>query len=178
MPWYAVGELGLGRSLQAAVDTLRLTYGQRPRQLALAMSLLAYGEPAESSETDSPAAEAEPDVLVDFTAMLQRQRQNGDYGGWFGCDSKMQTTQSDQGYYLEQYVLGVLDFSSQYGIDYSISYTAANVIGRPTKFPAYGDYPETFPMVSPCRSIRTRYPFNSPAAHLRRLVATGTVRHA
>lgn len=146
MPWYAVGELGLGRSLQAAVDTLRLTYGQRPRQLALAMSLLAYGEPAESSETDSPAAEAEPDVLVDFTAMLQRQRQNGDYGGWFGCDSKMQTTQSDQGYYLEQYVLGVLDFSSQYGIDYSISYTAANVIGRPTKFPAYGDYPETFPM--------------------------------
>ncbi|EDX17888.1 GD15856 [Drosophila simulans] len=110
------------------------------------MSLLAHGEPAESSETDSPAVEAEPDVLVDFTAMLQRQRQGGEYGGWFGCDSKMQTTQSDQGYYLEQYVLGVLDFSSQYGIDYSISYTAANVIGRPTKFPAYGDYPETFPM--------------------------------
>ncbi|XP_016970135.1 F-box/LRR-repeat protein 4 isoform X2 [Drosophila rhopaloa] len=107
------------------------------------MSLLAYVEPGESSDTE-PEAEAEPDALVDFTAML-RQRQR-EYGGWFGCGSKMQAEQSDQGYYLEQYVLGVLDFSSQYGIDYSISYTAANVIGRPTKFPAYGDYPETFPM--------------------------------
>ncbi|XP_017055759.1 F-box/LRR-repeat protein 4 isoform X2 [Drosophila ficusphila] len=105
------------------------------------MSLLAYaGEPGDSSDT-----EAEADALVDFTAML-RQRQR-EYGGWFGSGSKMQAEeQSDQGYYLEQYVLGVLDFSSQYGIDYSISYTAANVIGRPTKYPAYGDYPETFPM--------------------------------
>ncbi|KAH8375782.1 hypothetical protein KR200_006425 [Drosophila serrata] len=95
------------------------------------MSLLAYGE---SSDT-------EPDALVDFTALLrQRQRQ-------FGCGNKAETEQTDdQGYYLEQYVLGVLDFSSQYGIDYSISYTAANVIGRPTKYPAYGDYPETFTM--------------------------------
>ncbi|KAH8241684.1 hypothetical protein KR038_003563 [Drosophila bunnanda] len=95
------------------------------------MSLLAYGE---SSDT-------EPDALVDFTALLrQRQRQ-------FSCGNKAQTEQTDdQGYYLEQYVLGVLDFSSQYGIDYSISYTAANVIGRPTKYPAYGDYPETFTM--------------------------------
>ncbi|XP_017063674.1 F-box/LRR-repeat protein 4 isoform X2 [Drosophila eugracilis] len=104
------------------------------------MSLLAYGEHGESSDTDSPA---EADAFVDFTAMLrQRQREYG----WFGCGSKMQSEQSDEGYYLEQYVLGVLDFSSQYGIDYSISYTAANVIGRPTKFPAYGDFPETFPM--------------------------------
>ncbi|KAH8280788.1 hypothetical protein KR054_012385 [Drosophila jambulina] len=98
------------------------------------MSLLAYGE---SSDT-------EPDALVDFTAMLrQRQRQ------FAGCGNKTQAEQADdddQGYYLEQYVLGVLDFSSQYGIDYSISYTAANVIGRPTKYPAYGDYPETFTM--------------------------------
>ncbi|XP_017012184.2 F-box/LRR-repeat protein 4 [Drosophila takahashii] len=105
----------------------------------------------ESSDTDSPA-EAEADALVDFTAMLQRQQSHQQQrayggGGWFGCGNKMQSEQSeDQGYYLEQYVLGVLDFSSQYGIDYSISYTAANVIGRPTKFPAYGDYPETFPM--------------------------------
>ncbi|KAI8034190.1 hypothetical protein M5D96_013041 [Drosophila gunungcola] len=121
------------------------------------MSLLAYAEdrdPGESSDT-----EAEPDALVDFTAML-RQRQR-EYGGWFGCGSKMQAEQSDQGYYLEQYVLGVLDFSSQYGIDYSISYTAANVIGRPTKFPAYGDYPETFPMVSRSGPCPTPFPFNS-----------------
>ncbi|EDW82748.2 uncharacterized protein Dwil_GK24976 [Drosophila willistoni] len=106
------------------------------------MSMLAYAESATSSSSDT-----EPDAQVDFTTMLvQRQR---------GCESgsKLHTTdadqeqqEQDQGYYLEQYVLGVLDFSSQYGIDYSISYTASNVIGRPTKFPAYGDYPETFTM--------------------------------
>ncbi|XP_030382212.1 F-box/LRR-repeat protein 4 [Scaptodrosophila lebanonensis] len=102
------------------------------------MSLLAYnGDDVSSSDT-------EPDALIDFTAMLM-QRQN-EYGNWLGCGGKMQNDHNEQGYHLEQYVLGVLDFSSQYGIDYSISYTAANIIGRPTKFPAYGDYPETFTM--------------------------------
>ncbi|XP_017109275.2 F-box/LRR-repeat protein 4 [Drosophila bipectinata] len=107
------------------------------------MSLRAYN-------IEDPSNDAEqPDALVDFTAMLRQQRNGGrqrEYGGWFGCGSKMQPEPPDQGYYLEQYVLGVLDFSSQYGIDYSISYTAANIIGRPTKYPAYGDYPETYTM--------------------------------
>lgn len=49
---------------------------------------------------------------------------------------------------IEQFVRRVVDFSSQYGSDASISFTAQNITGRPTKFPSYGDFPETFAMVS------------------------------
>lgn len=49
---------------------------------------------------------------------------------------------------LEQYVQSVDDFSSQYGSEISISYTALNLRGGPANFPAYGDYPQTFVMVS------------------------------
>lgn len=45
---------------------------------------------------------------------------------------------------VNQYASEVLDFSSQYGSDYSISYTALNITGRPSKYPDYGDFPETF----------------------------------
>lgn len=47
---------------------------------------------------------------------------------------------------VEQYANQVLDFSSQYGSDTTFSYTAANCLGRPVKFPAYGDFPPTFVM--------------------------------
>lgn len=50
-------------------------------------------------------------------------------------------------YRIEQYAHSVLDFSSQYGIDLSISYTAPNITGRPSKYPEYGDFPQTFAMV-------------------------------
>lgn len=49
--------------------------------------------------------------------------------------------------FFAQYVKQVVGFSSQYGSDYSISYTAANIIGPPNKFPKYGDFPETFTTV-------------------------------
>ncbi|TMW49956.1 hypothetical protein DOY81_004947 [Sarcophaga bullata] len=49
-------------------------------------------------------------------------------------------------YRVEQYAHSVLDFSSQYGIDLSISYTAPNITGRPSKYPEYGDSPQTFAM--------------------------------
>ena len=45
---------------------------------------------------------------------------------------------------LEQYASQVLDFSNQYGSDRSFSYTAANCLGVPSKFPNYGDFPQTF----------------------------------
>ena len=47
---------------------------------------------------------------------------------------------------VEQYANQVLDFSSQYGSDTTFSYTAANCLGKPAKFPAYGDFPPTFVM--------------------------------
>ena len=46
-----------------------------------------------------------------------------------------------------QYAHRVLDYSSQYGSDTSISYTAFNIIGRQSKYPDNGDFPETFAMV-------------------------------
>lgn len=50
----------------------------------------------------------------------------------------------ENGLLLEQYASQVLDFSTQYGSDRSFSYTAANCLGVPSKFPNYGDFPQTF----------------------------------
>ncbi|XP_077274473.1 F box and leucine-rich-repeat gene 4 isoform X2 [Temnothorax americanus] len=47
---------------------------------------------------------------------------------------------------VQQFVKNVLSFSSQYGGSNSISYAAANIIGSYSKFPEYGDFPQTFAM--------------------------------
>ena len=59
-----------------------------------------------------------------------------------GSDSSMDYTY----FVVEQFVSEVMDFSSQYGSDASISYTAHNIVGKPTKFPSYGDFSQTFVM--------------------------------
>lgn len=46
----------------------------------------------------------------------------------------------------EQFVDNVYSFSSQYGNNISISYTANNIIGPPSTFPEYGDFPQAFAM--------------------------------
>lgn len=56
---------------------------------------------------------------------------------------------------ISQFASRVLEFSTQYGSDNSISYTACNITGRPSKYPNYGDFPETFAMVS-SNSITTK----------------------
>ncbi|KAK0175441.1 hypothetical protein PV327_009192 [Microctonus hyperodae] len=48
--------------------------------------------------------------------------------------------------FIEQFVKEVTDFSSQYGSNNSISYTAYNIVGNPSKFPDYGDFPQAFVM--------------------------------
>jgi hypothetical protein len=70
---------------------------------------------------------------------------------------------------IEQYVNDVNMFSSQYGSDFTISYTAVNITGKPTKYPDYGDFPEAFAMrtyanwwqISPSRTIEFA-PQNTP----------------
>ncbi|XP_063536179.1 F-box/LRR-repeat protein 4 [Cydia strobilella] len=47
---------------------------------------------------------------------------------------------------IEQFVQYVEDFSSQYGSEISVSYTAFNLRGPPSNFPDYGDYPQAFVM--------------------------------
>jgi len=49
--------------------------------------------------------------------------------------------------FIEQFVHDVHGFSSQYGSSISISYTALNIVGPPSKFPDYGDFPQAFVMV-------------------------------
>ena len=51
-------------------------------------------------------------------------------------------------YTINQFVSEVLEFSSQYGNDESISYTAINLSGKPSKYPEYGDFPESFMQVT------------------------------
>ena len=48
---------------------------------------------------------------------------------------------------IQQFVSDVIDFSSQYGNDSSISYSAINITKKPSKFPCYGDFAETYQMV-------------------------------
>ncbi|XP_063706732.1 F-box/LRR-repeat protein 4 [Culicoides brevitarsis] len=45
---------------------------------------------------------------------------------------------------ISQYAAEVLDCSSQFGLDTSISYTSQNILGRPSQYPSHGDFPETF----------------------------------
>lgn len=45
---------------------------------------------------------------------------------------------------IEQYAKEVKDFSSQYGSEGSISYTALNVVGEPTIYPKFGDYTQAY----------------------------------
>lgn len=49
---------------------------------------------------------------------------------------------------IAQFAQRATEYSSQYGSDCSISYTGCNITGRPSKYPNYGDFPETFAMVS------------------------------
>ncbi|XP_037030837.1 F-box/LRR-repeat protein 4 [Bradysia coprophila] len=64
----------------------------------------------------------------------------------FTSDLDQNESDNNQNIILNQYVQEVIDFTSQYGSNFSISYTAFNIIGRPSKYPDYGDYPETFAM--------------------------------
>lgn len=60
-------------------------------------------------------------------------------------NSKQQVTMEN---FVFQFSTEVVDFTSQYGSDISISYTASNLTGRPSKFPNYGDFPQSYVMVS------------------------------
>lgn len=88
-----------------------------------------------TSDEDSPSS-----LVNDFTAgnassIYDEIYDSTDYKTSYYSDVK-----------VNQYAQAVIDFSSQYGSDYSISYTALNITGRPSKFPDYGDFPETFAM--------------------------------
>lgn len=49
---------------------------------------------------------------------------------------------------LRQYGSKVRDFSSQYGSNSSVSYSANNIAGPPSSYPNYGDFSMSFVLVS------------------------------
>lgn len=65
---------------------------------------------------------------------------------WFKDDDCKD--EENNGQIIEQFVQNVEDFSSQYGSEISVSYTAFNLRGPPSNFPDYGDYPQAFVMVN------------------------------
>lgn len=46
--------------------------------------------------------------------------------------------------FIEQFASKITYYSSQYGHVNGVSYTANNLVGPPSRFPAYGDYSETY----------------------------------
>ncbi|XP_014597825.1 PREDICTED: F-box/LRR-repeat protein 4 [Polistes canadensis] len=61
-------------------------------------------------------------------------------------NNKKSSEKKESVIFVEQFVKNVCDFSSQYGSNISISYTAYNLAGSPSKFPDYGDFPQAFVM--------------------------------
>lgn len=53
-----------------------------------------------------------------------------------------------QMYFIEQFAESVIDYTSRYNNTVSVSYAPENIIGKPTKYPCYGDFPETYMLVS------------------------------
>lgn len=50
--------------------------------------------------------------------------------------------------FIEQFVEAVVSYSSRYNNSMSVSYAPDNVIGKTVKYPNYGDYPDTYMLVS------------------------------
>lgn len=50
--------------------------------------------------------------------------------------------------FVEQYAESVVSCSSRYNNKESISYGPNNIIGKPIYYPNYGDFPETYTLVS------------------------------
>lgn len=79
----------------------------------------------------------------------------------------------------KQYASDVRSFSSQYGSEISISYTAYNICGKPSKYPAYGDFPQTFVMVSinDTGAIGFEFYFHRTNSLFRERMGNGGMKH-
>lgn len=47
----------------------------------------------------------------------------------------------------EFYVENVLDYTSKYNNLRSIGYAPENLVGKPMRYPSYGDFPDTYMLV-------------------------------
>ncbi|XP_054727426.1 F-box/LRR-repeat protein 4 isoform X2 [Anastrepha obliqua] len=99
-----------------------------------------------SSASDEDVGKTEAGAIVDF--FKSSSEADNELCNTFKDSELMNISEGFcyAGYRLDQYAQDVADFSSQYGSDYSISYTAPNITGKPRKYPEYGDFPETYAM--------------------------------
>lgn len=49
---------------------------------------------------------------------------------------------------LDQWAERVVNYTSKYNTELSVSYSPENVVGKYEKYPSYGDFPETYFLVS------------------------------
>lgn len=57
----------------------------------------------------------------------------------------------EQMQFIEQFAETVVDVTSKFNNAFSVSYAPENITGKPAIYPCYGDYPETYMLVSiPC----------------------------
>jgi hypothetical protein len=82
------------------------------------------------------------DYTSEFTSSEQEETDDADDLDFFKC-SKIKKDVS-----IGQFAAEIVQFSSQYGSDNSISYVADNMTGKPCKYPDFGDFPEVYAMVS------------------------------
>lgn len=100
-----------------------------------------------STPTATSSSSSSFDELISSSATTIKSTTNSDITTddiYELCNGMAQRNETQ----ISQFASRVLEFSSQYGSDNSISYTACNITGRPSKYPNYGDFPETFAMVS------------------------------
>ena len=74
---------------------------------------------------------------------------SGNGSGWLPVNNMAANSQEENEHRVfEQFSDEVIDFSSQYGSETSISYTVSNFAGKPSVFPNYGDYTQAAVFVS------------------------------
>lgn len=73
---------------------------------------------------------------------------------------------------FSQYAADVSDFSSQYGSETSISYTASNLAGKCNIYPAYGDFTQACVFVSILVILRLFYRYKVFELHFMSLFIT------
>lgn len=75
-----------------------------------------------------------------------------------------------QMHFIEQFAESVTDVTSRYNNLHSVSYSPESITGKPAIYPCYGDYPETYMLVS-TRSVHTKtIPIRFLLANLREMV--------
>ncbi|CAG0902140.1 unnamed protein product, partial [Darwinula stevensoni] len=131
-------------SFDSYLEGVPFTVGSRLKHLVVNKREMGLELSSDTSFLTHAIYVSEHDVIKE-TAYPQPLGMRGNHESLRECKAKRR-----------QFVHSVINFSSQYGSENRISYTAVNLVGKPAKFPSYGDFPETYAPQSygPWKSMR------------------------